>query len=221
MMKLKAMVVSGLAALAATFALAAETIDPRGPVEYPGMKAAADEQGVQAQGYTFRNECRKPSPWQAKWIWLGGDQNAAVGTFRKEITLADGPAAGQGLAHRRHEVPALHQWPAGLPRAGRHGPRLRRRRDAAMVLRLSRPDAVFHRGQERHRRRGLPALAGRRFGLARAPGFPFRGRGGPAGTSRTDRQVRRLVAGNPRGTVPQPQYLRRRQGTGRMALAGL
>ncbi len=91
MMKLKAMVVSGLAALAATFAPAAETIDPRGPIEYPGMKAAADAQGVQAQGYTFRNECRKPSPWQAKWIWLGGNQNAAVATFRKEITLAAAP----------------------------------------------------------------------------------------------------------------------------------
>ena len=91
MMKLKAMVVSGLAALAATFAPAAETIDPRGPVEYPGMKAAADAQGVQAQGYTFRNECRKPSPWQAEWIWLGGNQNAAVATFRKEITLAAAP----------------------------------------------------------------------------------------------------------------------------------
>ena len=83
--------VSGLAALAATFALAADRVDPRGPIEYPGMKAAADEQGVQAPGYAFRNECRKPSPWQAKWIWLGGDQNAAVGTFRKEITLAEAP----------------------------------------------------------------------------------------------------------------------------------
>ena len=50
MMNLKAMAVSGLAALAATFALAAETVDPRGPIEYPGMKAAADAEGVQAPG---------------------------------------------------------------------------------------------------------------------------------------------------------------------------
>ena len=91
MLNLRAMVVTGLAAVAATFPLAAEVNDPRGPVEYPGMKAAADGQGVQARGYSFRNECRKPSPWQARWIWLEGEQDAAVGMFRKEITLTESP----------------------------------------------------------------------------------------------------------------------------------
>ena len=86
------MLISGLLALAATFALAAETVDPRGPVEYPGMKAAADQQGVQ-RGLHLPQRVPKPSPWQAKWIWLGGDQNAAVATFRKEVTLAAAPTA--------------------------------------------------------------------------------------------------------------------------------
>ncbi len=45
-------------------------IEPRGPIAYPGMKAAADQEGVQARGYTFRNDCQKPLPWQAMWIWL-------------------------------------------------------------------------------------------------------------------------------------------------------
>jgi len=66
-------------------------MDPRGPVEYPGMKPVVDEQGVQVRDYAFRNECRKPSPWQARWIWLGGDPTPAVAMFRKEITLAEAP----------------------------------------------------------------------------------------------------------------------------------
>ena len=89
-------------------------------------------------------------------------------------------AAGEGLAHGRHQVPAVRQWPAGLARAGRHGLRLCRRRDAKMVLRLSRPDALFYQRQERHRRRGLPPLADRSHGVARAAGVPVRGRSEPA-----------------------------------------
>jgi len=71
--------------------LGAAAMDPRGPVEYPGMKPVVDEQGVQVRDYAFRNECRKPSPWQARWIWLGGDPTPAVAMFRKEITLAEAP----------------------------------------------------------------------------------------------------------------------------------
>ena len=67
-------------------------MDPRGPVEYPGMKPTVDEQGVQAKGYDFRNECLKPSPWQARWIWLSGEHSPAVAMFRKEVTLAETPA---------------------------------------------------------------------------------------------------------------------------------
>ncbi len=78
-------------------------IEPRGPIAYPGMKAAADQEGVQARGYTFRNDCQKPLLWQAMWIWLddapsplaplhaGEGRNAAVGMFRKEISLVETP----------------------------------------------------------------------------------------------------------------------------------
>jgi lysophospholipase L1-like esterase len=65
-------------------------VDPRGPVEYPGMAPLVNEQGVQVKGYTFVNECRKPSPWQAKWIWL--ESSPSVAMFRKEVTLAGAPS---------------------------------------------------------------------------------------------------------------------------------
>ena len=68
-----------------------QAMDPRGPVEYPGMKPVVDEQSVQVRDYAFRNECRKPSLWQARWIWLGGDPTPAVAMFRKKITLAEAP----------------------------------------------------------------------------------------------------------------------------------
>ena len=72
--------------------LAAELVDPRGPIENPGMTVVADAEGVQAPGYHFLNNCQKPSPWQAKWIWLGAeDKPAAAAMFRKEITLAAAP----------------------------------------------------------------------------------------------------------------------------------
>ena len=51
----------------------------------------ADEQGAQAPGFLFRNECQKPSPWQAKWIWTGQRSSAPVAMFRKEITLDEMP----------------------------------------------------------------------------------------------------------------------------------
>jgi hypothetical protein len=65
--------------------------DPRGPIEYPGMKAVADKHGARVLDYTFCNECQKPSPWQSRWIWLGGGRSPAVAMFRKAITLADAP----------------------------------------------------------------------------------------------------------------------------------
>jgi lysophospholipase L1-like esterase len=68
------------------------SMDPRGPVEYPGMKPTVDEQGVQVKGYDFRNECLKPSPWQASWIWLDAERSPVVAMFRKEVTLAETPA---------------------------------------------------------------------------------------------------------------------------------
>ena len=67
-------------------------VDARGPIEYPDMKVIADGQGVQAPGYTFTNDCAKPSPWQAAWVWLDEGATAPVAMFRKEITLPAAPA---------------------------------------------------------------------------------------------------------------------------------
>ena len=77
--------------LATTIAALTAPVDPRGPVEYDGMKTVADAQGAQVSGHTFRNECQKPGPWQARWIWVGGEASPVVGMFRKEVTLADAP----------------------------------------------------------------------------------------------------------------------------------
>lgn len=72
-------------------AQAAADVDPRGPVNYPGMNVIVDTQGVQASGYHFQNNCKKPSAWQAHWIWLDSKSPAVAGMFRKEITLANAP----------------------------------------------------------------------------------------------------------------------------------
>ena len=66
--------------------------DPRGPIEYPGMKAVADKTGVHAPGYSFVNNCKKPDPWQAKWIWMPNEDGSKTAMFRKEITLDELPA---------------------------------------------------------------------------------------------------------------------------------
>ena len=82
-----------LATMRALTAGALDTqVDPRGPMEYPGMTPLVDKQGVQVKGYTFVNKCREPSPWQAKWIWLGAETSPAVAMFHKEVTLAEAPS---------------------------------------------------------------------------------------------------------------------------------
>ena len=83
----------------------AGAIDPRGPIEYRDMKTVVDREGVHSPGYRFQKHCQKPSPWQAKWIWLGdGPQgqgsSAPVGMFRKQITLAEAPAEGRRVGSR-------------------------------------------------------------------------------------------------------------------------
>ena len=70
----------------------AEEPDPRGPIEYPGMKVVADKTGVHAPGYSFVNKCKKPDPWQAKWIWMPNEDGSKTAMFRKEITLDEVPA---------------------------------------------------------------------------------------------------------------------------------
>ena len=66
--------------------------DSCGPIEYPGMKVVADRTGVQAPGYRFVNQCKKPDPWQARWIWMPGAANSTTAMFRKEITLDERPS---------------------------------------------------------------------------------------------------------------------------------
>jgi len=56
------------------------------------MKAVADKTGVQAPGYHFVNHCKKPTPWQAQWIWMANEPGDKVGMFRKEITLDEVPS---------------------------------------------------------------------------------------------------------------------------------
>ena len=70
---------------------AAEIIDPPGPVDYSGMTVTVDAQGVQARGYTFQDNCLKPSPWKARWIWLEGDSAAPAALFRRELELESAP----------------------------------------------------------------------------------------------------------------------------------
>jgi len=65
-------------------------VDLHGPIENPGMTVVADAPGVQTHGYQFQNNCEKPSPWQAQWIWTAGNAPEAA-WFHKEITLADAP----------------------------------------------------------------------------------------------------------------------------------
>jgi len=79
--------------LAATTLVAADPVDPRGPIDNPGMSVTADAQGVQTHGYQYVKESTKPTPWQAHWIWLGGGQTAPVGMFRKEVVLSGAPQA--------------------------------------------------------------------------------------------------------------------------------
>ncbi len=81
----------GLLGAVASASRAAAT-DPRGPIEYPGMTAVADQNGVQAPGYLFVNNCKKPDPWQAKWIWMPENGGSTTAMFRKEITLDELPA---------------------------------------------------------------------------------------------------------------------------------
>jgi hypothetical protein len=84
------MVVSAFLA-ATTCAWADEIMDQVGPVGYPGMTVTVDEQGVQVRGYTFQNHGLKPSPWQARWIWLNGDSSAPAALFRHEVALESAP----------------------------------------------------------------------------------------------------------------------------------
>ena len=84
-------VLCGVAAFAATRVVASESVDPRGPIAYPGMKPIANAQGAQTPGYTFANQCRKPTPWRAQWIWTGAAPSPPVALFRKEVTLAEAP----------------------------------------------------------------------------------------------------------------------------------
>jgi hypothetical protein len=83
--------IGAVAVLTAAQGMADEPVDPRGPIHYPGMRAVADAQGVHTHGYTFRNNCRKPTPWHAKWIWPGAESMPTVALVRREVTLAVAP----------------------------------------------------------------------------------------------------------------------------------
>ena len=107
-----------------------------------------------------------------------------------------GAQAGGSVADGRHEIPALRQWPARLARAGGHRPRLCRRRDAPLVLRFPRPDAAFFRKAERHRGRGVPAMADWVTVSRGQPGFLFEAEVALPRHDEVDREVRRDLAGD-------------------------
>ena len=75
--------------------LFAQDVDPRGPVNYPGMTVTVGGQGVQTRDYQFQNTVAKPALWSAHWIWTASETSAASGPaaamFRKEIILAQPP----------------------------------------------------------------------------------------------------------------------------------
>ena len=216
----KAIIVCGLTLLVATWTLKAETVDPRGPIAYPGMNAVADEQGAQVHGYSFGNECRKRTPWQAQWIWLGGEQSPQCGHDSQGDHPRRKARASEGMADGRHEVPPVRQRPAGLARAGGHGQGFRGRRHAPLVLRSPGFDALFHEGKERHRGGGVPAMADRLYRVARQAGLSLRGGVVHAGTRQADREIRCHLARDARDAVPRRGDLRRRQGTTWLAIAG-
>jgi hypothetical protein len=79
-----------LFAITTTCVLADAAVDPRGPVDYPGMKVKADAQGVRTLGYQYQKDTAKPTPWQAKWIWVASGQ-PPVAMFRKEVVVSATP----------------------------------------------------------------------------------------------------------------------------------
>jgi hypothetical protein len=81
--------------LTALLPLAADLVDPRGPIPYPGLTVTVDEHGVQAPGYTFANDTTKSTPWQAQWIWPEGAGAPAVTMLRREVILAGPPSRVQ------------------------------------------------------------------------------------------------------------------------------
>ena len=130
----KAIVLLELTLFEAGRALGVAAVDPRGPVDYPGLLPVVDGQGVQARDYVFRDACRKPAPWQARWIWLGQESPSPVAMFRKQVTLAEAPQRVAAWLTADVKYPALHQWPVGLARTCQHGPRLRGWRHPPLVL---------------------------------------------------------------------------------------
>lgn len=80
-------------ALACSFAQSSPPlVDSRGPVHNVGMRVTVAPGSVQAPGYKFKNNCTKPDPWTASWIWLNASAGPAgdtptAGLFRKELRL--------------------------------------------------------------------------------------------------------------------------------------
>jgi len=60
-------------------------------VENPGMFVRVDSNGVQTVGYHFVNQCAKPTPWQARWIWTGAQPSPLAAMFRKTVALRGKP----------------------------------------------------------------------------------------------------------------------------------
>jgi alpha-L-rhamnosidase len=68
----------------------AEAPDPRGPIEYPGMKVTVDRDGVQAPGFEFSNEPLRSPSLRLRWISVPGN-SPPVTMFRKVVRLKSKP----------------------------------------------------------------------------------------------------------------------------------
>ena len=78
-----------------------------GPIHNTGMAVVVDKAGVHTNGYRFRNDLNKKSPWQAQWINIGPQPlennksinirtNSAANVLRKEFVLQQKPQQVHG-----------------------------------------------------------------------------------------------------------------------------
>jgi alpha-L-rhamnosidase len=76
--------------------IAAASVDPRGPIELPGITPTLVPGGVEALGPAYDPAAlRKPDPWRAEWIRPDGDPNTGAGIvslLRKEVTFDQDPS---------------------------------------------------------------------------------------------------------------------------------
>ena len=82
---------AGIVVWAAASGLAAGAIDPRGPIDYPGMKVAVDDRAFRRPDIVSATSAKSRRPGRRSGSGWRDRQDAPVAMFRKEITLAESP----------------------------------------------------------------------------------------------------------------------------------